>query len=190
MPTAQTEAAPTRSGVVAGYGLTLLFLANMLNYADRSLLGIVVEPVRHELLLNDTQISIVSGFAFSLFFLIAGIAVAVWVDRGNRRVILVLGVGLWSVATAATCFAQGFVSLALSRTLVGIGEATVFPVGLSLLADLYPGARLARSVSIFQSSSGVGVMAGSVLAGLLAASLGWRMMFQLFGAAGLWCWPY
>jgi len=71
MPTAQTEAAPTRSGVVAGYGLTLLFLANMLNYADRSLLGIVVEPVRHELLLNDTQISIVSGFAFSLFFLIA-----------------------------------------------------------------------------------------------------------------------
>jgi len=91
---------------------------------------------------------------------------------------------LWSVATAATCFAQGFVSLALSRTLVGIGEATVFPVGLSLLADLYPGARLARSVSIFQSSSGVGVMAGSVLAGLLAASLGWRMMFQLFGAAG------
>jgi MFS family permease len=181
----KADASPPRSGLVAAYGLTLLFLANLFNYADRALLGIVVEPIRHELLLNDTQISIVSGFAFSLFYLIAGIAIARWVDRGNRRLILALGVGLWSSATAATCFAQGFVSLALCRMLIGVGEATVFPVALSLLADLYPGPRLARSVSIFQSSSGVGVVIGSVLAGLLAASLGWRTMFAVVGLAGL-----
>src|SRR5664279_330884 len=177
--------APSGGGIVATYGLTLLFLANMFNYADRSLLGIVVEPIRHELLLNDTQISLVSGFAFSVFYLIAGIAIARWVDRGDRRLILALGVGLWCLATAATALATGFVSLALCRTLIGIGEATVFPVAMSLLADLYPAQNLARSVSIFQSSSGVGVVLGSVLAGILAAALGWRTMFCVFGLAGL-----
>ncbi|KQS03783.1 MFS transporter [Sphingomonas sp. Leaf357] len=183
MDVTQTGTLP-RKGPVAAYGLTLLFLANMLNYADRSLLGIVVEPIRKELLLNDTQISIVSGFAFSLFYLIAGIAIARWVDRGNRRLILALGVALWSAATAATGLAQGFVSLALCRMLIGVGEATVFPVALSLLADLYPGPRLSRSVSIFQASGGVGIMAGAVLAGLLAASFGWRATFGLFGVVG------
>jgi MFS family permease len=179
------DARPQTRGGLAGYSLALLFLANTLNYADRALLGIVVEPIRRELHLSDTQISIVSGFAFSLFYLIAGIAIARWVDRGDRRLILALGVALWCMATAATAFAGGFVSLALCRTLIGIGEATVFPVALSLLADLYPGQNLARSVAIFQSSSGVGVMVGSVLAGILAAWLGWRTMFCVFGVAGL-----
>lgn len=180
-----TDAPPPGRAVVAGYALALLFFANVFNYADRALLGIVVEPIRHELLLNDTQISIVSGLAFSLFYLLAGIAIARWVDRGDRRLILTLGVGLWSGATAATALAQGFVSLTLCRVLIGIGEATVFPVALSLLADFYSESRLARSVSIFQSSAGVGVIVGSVLAGILATSLGWRTMFMLFGAAGL-----
>ena len=180
-----SDAAPSRIGWVAGYGLTLLFLANLFNYADRTLLGIVVEPIRRELRLNDTQIGIVSGPAFSLFYLIAGVAIARWVDRGNRPLILALGVGLWSAATAATSITHGFVSLGLCRMLIGVGEATVFPVALSLLADLYPGPRLPRSVSIFQSSAGVGVMVGSVLAGLFAAALGWRNMFVLFGAVGL-----
>ena len=180
-----SHAPPQRSGLVAAYGLALLFLANMFNYADRALLGIVVEPIRKELLLNDTEISVVSGFAFSLFYLIAGVAIARWVDRGNRRLILILGVALWSIATALTGVAQGFVSLAATRMLIGIGEATVFPVAMSLLADLYPGPRLSRSVSIFQASSGVGVILGSVLAGVMAAIYGWRTMFELFGAAGL-----
>ena len=180
-----TDSAPSRSGWVAGYGLALLFAANLFNFADRALLGIVVEPIRKELLLSDTQISVISGLAFSFFYLVAGVAIARWVDRGNRRFILALGIALWSAATAATGLAQGFVSLAATRMLVGVGEATVFPVAMSLLADLYPGPKLARSASIFQASAGVGIMVGSVLAGLLAASLGWRTMFELFGAAGL-----
>jgi MFS family permease len=185
MSVTETETAPPRSALVAAYGLTLLFLANMFNYADRALLGIVIEPIRKELMLSDTQISIISGVAFSLFYLIAGVAIARWVDRGNRRLILVLGVALWSGATAATTLAHGFTSLGLTRMLVGIGEATVFPVAMSLLADLYPGPKLTRSVSIFQVSAGVGIVIGSVLAGVLAAAHGWRTMFELFGGAGL-----
>ncbi len=109
----ETETAPPRSGLFAGYALMLLLLANIFNYADRALLGIVVEPMRKELMLNDTEISIVSGLAFSVFFLLAGIAIARWVDRGNRRLILALGVALWSGATAATGWAQDFYTLAL-----------------------------------------------------------------------------
>ncbi len=175
----------TPSGFVATWTLTLLVIINIFNYADRALLGIVVEPMRKELLLNDTEISIISGFAFSVFFLLAGIAIARWVDRGNRRLILVLGVIVWSAATAATGYAEGFYSLSACRMFVGIGEAVVFPVAMSLLADLYPGPKLSRSVSIFQASIGVGVMIGSILAGVLAAKFGWRTMFEIFGVAGI-----
>ncbi len=184
MSTTETDTA-RRHNAVAAYGLALLFLANVFNYADRALLGIVIESVKAELLLTDTQISLISGLAFSMFNLIAGIAIARWVDRGDRRIILILGVLLWTGATAATGLAEGFGSLALCRVLVGVGEATVFPVAMSLLADFYPGPKLQRSVSIFQSSQGVGIVAGSILAGVLAASFGWRNMFLIMGAAGL-----
>jgi MFS family permease len=177
--------APPSGGLFATWTLVLLLLVNIVNYADRALLGIVVEPIRKELLLNDTEISIISGFAFSVFFLLAGIAIARWVDRGDRRLILALGVIIWSAATAATGYAQGFYTLSLCRMFVGIGEAVVFPVAMSLLADLYPGPKLSRSVSIFQASIGVGVMIGSILAGVLAAKFGWRSMFEIFGAAGV-----
>ena len=185
MVTTDTESKTPSGGFAASYTLFLLLVVNVINYADRALLGIVVEPIRKELLLNDTQISIISGFAFSLFFLVAAIGIARWVDRGNRRLILAIGVALWSAATAATGHVEGFYSLALCRMLIGVGEATVFPVALSLLADLYPGPKLTRSVSIFQASSGIGIMVGSVLAGVLAATFGWRSMFEIFGAAGL-----
>jgi MFS family permease len=181
---ANTDAPQTR-GIVAAYGLALLFIANVFNYADRALLGIVIEEVKGDLLLSDTQISIISGFAFSLFNLVAGIVLARWVDRGDRRVILVLGILVWTAATAATGYAYDFNSLAACRVMVGVGEATVFPVAMSLLADFYPGPKLQRSVAIFQSSNGVGIVAGSILAGVLAAALGWRTMFVVMGAAGV-----
>ena len=173
------------SSLVAAYTLALLFLANVINYADRALLGIVAEPIRRELLLTDTQLGILQGFAFSLFFLVAGIAIARWVDRGNRRLILMLGIALWSGATAATALAHDFYTLAITRVVIGVGEATVFPVAMSLLADLYPGAKLSRSTSIFQASSGVGILVGSILAGVLGAAFGWRPMFVAFGGAGI-----
>ena len=171
MTTSDTQAPSPSGGLIATYTLILLLLANVINYADRALLGIVVEPIRKELMLSDTEISIISGFAFSLFFLIAGIAIARWVDRGNRKIILALGIAVWSLATAATGYAQGFYSLSVCRMFVGIGEAVVFPVAMSLLADLYPGPKLTRTVSIFQASSGIGIMAGSITAVTYACDL-------------------
>jgi MFS family permease len=163
----------------------MLFLANFLNFFDGALFGIVVEPARKELMLSDTQISIVSGIAFIGFNLLAGVFLSRWVDRGNRRMILVGGIALWSAATWATSLVDSFGTLALCRAMVGIGEATVFPVALSMLADYYSPPAMPRSVSIFQASSGVGLVTGSVMAGILAAAYGWRHMFAVCGALGI-----
>lgn len=168
----------------ARYTLLLLFLANLLNVADRALLGIVVDPVKAELALSDTQISIVSGFAFVVFNLVMGIFIARWADHGNRKLILTLGIALWSGATALTGLAQGFASLAVARILVGVGEATVFPVAYSMIADLFAAPRRPRAVAVFQASTFIGIVLGSVLAGVIAAAHGWRAMFMTCGLAG------
>lgn len=173
-----------RSRVSPGYAMFLLFLANFLNVADRALLGIVVDPVKAELALSDTQMSLVSGTAFVLFNLLVGIFIARWVDHGNRKRILILGIGLWSGATALTGLAQGFWSLALTRVLVGAGEATAFPVAISMIADLFAAPKRPRAISIFQTSTFVGLVAGSILAGVLAAAHGWRSMFLICGLSG------
>jgi len=168
----------------AGYALLLLFLSNLLNAGDRALLGIVVDPVKADLRLSDTAMSLISGTAFVLFNLLVGLFIARWADRGNRKHILVLGIALWSAATALTGLAQGFVSLALARVLVGVGEATAFPVAISMIADLYVATRQPRAIGVYQSSVFVGLVLGSILAGVLAAAHGWRTMFVICGLAG------
>lgn len=175
-------AVPRRAG--GPYALFLLFCANLLNVADRALLGIVVDPVKADLALSDTQMSIVSGTAFVLFNLLIGIFIARWVDRGNRKWILVLGIALWSGATALTAFAHGFMSLVFTRVLVGVGEATCMPVAYSMIADLFVAPRRPRAIAIFQSSVFIGVVLGSILAGVLAAAHGWRAMFMICGLSG------
>ena len=167
-----------------GYTLLLLFGANVLNVADRALLGIVVDPVKADLALSDTQMSLVSGAAFIVFNLLVGVYIARWADHGNRKLLLLVGVALWSAATALTALAQGFWSLALTRMLVGVGEATCFPVAISMLADLYRGPRRPRAIAIFQASVFVGIVAGSILAGVIAGAIGWRQMFASWGIAG------
>jgi MFS family permease len=181
----ETKNTPSSAPWSSHYGLLLLFLANFLNFADGALFGIVVEPVRKDLGLTDTQISLVSGIAFIGFNLLVGVFLSRWVDRGNRRLILAAGVTLWSAATWATSLAGSFGTLFLCRMMVGIGEATVFPVALSLLADYYARASMPRSVAIFQASSGIGLVVGSILSGVLAAVFGWRSMFAICGAAGV-----
>jgi MFS family permease len=173
------------SGVVAGWTLFLLFLANVLNVGDRMLLGVVTEPVRHDLALSDTQMSLANGFLFVAFNLVAGLFIARLADRGNRVRILAIGIAAWSIATAATGLAHNFTALALARIGVGIGEATAFPAVMSLIPDLFRPQVRGRAMAVFQSSSFIGIVGGTVLAGVLAASLGWRTMFYLCGAGGI-----
>jgi MFS family permease len=175
----------TVSSAYACWTLFLLALANVLNVGDRMLLGVVTEPVRHELALSDTQMSLANGFLFVLFNLVAGVFIARLADRGNRVRILAVGIAAWSISTAATGLAQDFPVLALARVGVGIGEAAAFPAVMSLIPDLFRPQVRGTAVAVFQSSSFIGIVGGTVLAGVLAASLGWRMMFFACGIGGV-----
>ena len=175
----------TISSAAACWTITLLVLANVLNVGDRMLLGVVTEPVRHDLALSDTQMSLANGFLFVLFNLVAGVFIARLADRGNRVRILAVGIAGWSVSTAATGHAHSFPVLAVARMGVGIGEATAFPAVMSLIPDLFRPHVRGTAVAVFQSSSFIGIVGGTVLAGILAASLGWRTMFDVCGIGGV-----
>jgi len=163
----------------------MLFLVNAFNVGDRTLLGVVTEPVRLELELSDTQMSLANGFLFVLFNLVGGLVIARFVDRGNRKRILAVGLAGWSIATAATGLAEDFVTLSLARIGVGIGEATAFPAAMSLIPDLFKPSARGTAIGIFQSSTLIGIIGGTILAGVLAAWLGWRTMFEICGVAGV-----
>lgn len=178
------EPAP-RQGLSSYWALAVLFLTNVLNQGDRMLFGVVAEPIRNDLGLSDTQLALVSGLFFVLFSLLGGVFIARHVDRGNRVRILAAGIVLWSLATAWTGLAHSYLTLSLARILVGIGEATAFPVAMSMIPDLFRTEARGRAVSIYQSSNFAGIVGGTILAGVLAALMGWRSMFIVCGAAGL-----
>jgi MFS family permease len=180
-----TTGRPPVSPLVAGWTLFLLFIANVLNVGDRMLLGVVTEPVRHDLALSDTEMALANGLLFVLFNLIAGLFIARLVDRGNRVRILTTGIALWSIATAATGLARNFPELAVARLAVGVGEATAFPAVMSLIPDLFRPQVRGRAIGVFQSSSFIGIVGGTILAGVVAAALGWRPMFIVCGVAGV-----
>src|SRR5690606_19569530 len=158
---------------------------NIFNVGDRILFGVVVQPIKMELALSDTQMTLASGLFFVMFNLVRGLFIARMVDRGNRIRILAVGVVAWSLATAATGLAQDFVTLSLARIVVGIGEATAFPAAMSLIPDLFRLNARGKAVATFQSSNFIGIVGGTILAGVLGAAIGWRNMFFVCGGAGL-----
>ncbi|AKH42890.1 MFS family permease [Altererythrobacter atlanticus] len=167
------------------WALFVLFLANVFNQGDRILFGTVVDPIGRDLAISDTEMSLASGLFFVLFNLVGGLFIARLVDRGNRVRILAIGVAVWSLATAATGLATGFSTLALARIVVGIGEATAVPAAMSLIPDLFRMEARGRAVAVFQTSSFVGIVGGTIIAGVLAAAMGWRSMFIVCGLSGL-----
>ncbi|MBN9507017.1 MAG: MFS transporter [Altererythrobacter sp.] len=179
------EDAPSVSRRTAVWVLFLLFLANVLNTGDRTLLGVVTEEVRSDLLLSDTQMSLANGLFFTVFNLVGGLFLSRMIDRGNRTRILVFGIIGWSVATAATGLANNFTTLAIARIGVGLGEATAFPAAMSLIPDLFRAQASGRAVAVFQSSAFIGIVGGAIMAGVLAAMAGWRTMFFWAGGVGV-----
>ena len=174
-----TAAPKSVSTGAACWTLFVLLLANAFNVGDRTLLGVVTEPVRLELNLSDTQMSLANGFLFVLFNLAGGLVIARFVDRGNRKRILALGLAGWSLATAATGLAQDFFTLSLARIGVGIGEATAFPAAMSLIPDLFSPSARGKAIGVFQSSTLIGVIGGTILAGEESVAQVGERIFQL-----------
>jgi MFS family permease len=168
----------------SGYVLLLLAMANVLNAVDRTLVSLLAELIKQDLGISDTSLGLLTGFAFAVFFVLAGIPIARWADRGDRRRILALGIGLWSLMTAVFGLGTGFTMLLLARIGVGIGEAAAVPTSMSLIADYFPPQRRTRAVSIFQSAVFLGLVV-TAIAGWVAHQYGWRTAFVAAGAVGI-----
>jgi len=169
----------------ASYVLGVLFLVNVFNIIDRSIMGLLVEPVKTEMALTDTQMGILTGFAFAAFYLVFGIILARVADRGSRKLLLTFGIVIWSLATAASGLAQDYYSLLAARIAVAIGEAACFPVAMSLIGDYFTKSNRPRAVAVFQASQFVGIIIGLVGIGILAEAYGWRTAFIAVGLPGL-----
>ncbi len=175
----------TRTAPNAWRVLALLFLANLINFFDRSLPSVVVEPMRKEWGLSDLQIGL-TGSAFVLIYAIAGLPLGRWADVGSRKSILGFGLIAWSGFTALSGWASSFVIFVLARLGVGVGEATCAPTATSLIGDLFPAERRARAMGLFMLGLPLGLLLAYFTAGPLIDWLGsWRALFWLAAVPGV-----
>lgn len=167
------------------YALAILFLGYVVNFVDRSILAILLEPIKQELMLNDTQLGLLGGLAFALFYTTLGIPIAALADRWSRVKILSIAMVIWSGMTALCGFAQSFWMLLLARIGVGVGEAGASPPSHSLISDYFPIETRATALSIYALGIPFGSMIGNFVGGWGADALGWRHTFVLVGVPGI-----
>lgn len=165
--------------------LVLMTLTYTSSFMDRTILSILQNPIKQELQLSDTQLGLLGGFAFALFYSVLGIPVARLAERMDRRWLIALSLVIWSVATAASGLAAGFLSLFLLRVAVGVGEAGASPPAHSLITDFFAPARRGTAFSIYALGVPLGVLLGSVFGGYVAQHYGWRASFAIFGLPGV-----
>jgi MFS family permease len=167
------------------YVLGLLFVVYVVNFVDRSILNILLEPIKREFQPSDTALGFLSGVAFAIFYATLGIPIARWADRGVRRDIIALALFVWSGMTALCGLARTFPQLVAARIGVGIGEAGGSPPAHSILADYYPPERRGTAFAIYALGIPVGTAFGFFTGGWMAETLGWRSAFLLVGVPGL-----
>lgn len=176
-----TEATTERH---ATYVLFILGVVSFLNYGDRMIIAVLLEPIKAEFGFSDAQLGLLTGFAFALTYATFGIPLARLADNRTRTKILAAVVVLWSAMTMLCGVAQNFIQMLLARIGVGLGEAGCVPASHSLISDYFPRARRAFALGMFHAAGSVGVMTCVALAGLIAATLGWRWAFILIGVPG------
>lgn len=178
-------AADARQPSSAGFVLTMLMLAYMLNFIDRTIIGSLAEPIKAELHLSDAQVGLMSGLAFALFYCSLGIPIARLAETRSRVTIISAAIAIWSAMTALCGLAQNFVQLFLARVGVGIGEAGCTPPAHSLIADYFPPERRATAYGIYSLGIPLGALFGAVAGGWIAHHFGWRAAFMIVGLPGV-----
>lgn len=161
----KTDAYPGRR--YAWYTVVMLTVAYVFSYIDRYVLGLLIEPIKADLQLSDTQIGILLGPAFAIFYVVMGLPLGWLADRYRRTVIISVGVTIWSIATAASGLAKSFVHLLLARMSVGVGEAALSPCAVSLISDSFPPERRGRPIAFYTMAQSL----GAGLANLFGASV-------------------
>ena len=167
------------------YVLAVLAVVYGFNFIDRQLLVILQEPIKAELMLSDTQLGLLTGFAFVVFYVICGIPIARLADRGNRRTIIAIALSTWSIMTALTGMAQNYTQMVLTRIGVGIGEAGGSPPSHSMISDMFAPNKRATALAVYASGVYLGILAGYVIGGWLSQYIGWRKTFLVVGLPGV-----
>jgi MFS family permease len=155
------------------------------NYVDRLALGLLLQSIKVDLALSDTQLGLLNGIAFALFYSVMGIPIARWADRGNRVAIISLTALLWSAMVALCGMANSFLQLLLIRIGVGVGEAGCIPPAHSLIADYFTRAERPRALAVYCLGGPLSLVIGYFLAGWLNEFYGWRVTFMMLGLPGL-----
>lgn len=167
------------------YVLGLLLLVSLFNFVDRQILAVLLEAIKREFSFSDTQLGLLGGIAFAVFYSTVGIPLAWLADNVNRRNIIAVTLCLWSGMTAVCGLATGFVSLFLARIGVGIGEAGSGPSANSLIADYYPSERRGTALAVLGMGIPLGVLTGFLVGGWVNQFFGWRSAFMVIGLPGV-----
>jgi MFS family permease len=165
--------------------LGLLVLIHASNWVDRTALGLLLQQIKIDLVLSDTQLGLLTGLAFALFYALMGVPIARWADRGDRVKIISLTASLWSGMVALCGAASSFTQLLFMRVGVGVGEAGCIPPAHSLVADYFERSRRARAMAIYGLGAPLGMTIGYFVGGWVNELFGWRLTFVILGVPGL-----
>jgi MFS family permease len=179
------QANPYANDKVKYYALGVLTIVYTFNFIDRQLLAILQESIRADLGLSDSQLGLLTGFAFAVFYVTAGIPIARWADKSNRRNIISIAVGLWSLMTAISGFVQNYAQLLIARIGVGVGEAGGSPPAHSIISDIFSPEKRATALAFYSTGVNIGILFGFLLGGWLNEFFGWRMAFLVVGLPGI-----
>lgn len=165
--------------------LTLLMVILTFNQMDGTALGIMLQDIKSDLRLSDTELGVLTGISFAAFYSLMGIPIARWADRGNRATVISVTTGVWSIAVSLCGAAHTFIALVLTRTLVAAGESGCVPSAHSLIADYFERGERPRAVARYMLGIPLALTIGYFAAGWLDAYFGWRLTFVILGAPGL-----
>lgn len=181
-PSNEPAPVPTREA----YGLLVfLTLLNVMNFVDRQLLASFSNFIVPDLGLTNTEFGLLTGLIFLAFYSVAGLLMGTFADRYHRTKLIAMGVAAWSFLTAVSGMAKGFVSLAIPRMFIGVGESILTPTSMSLLSDRFPSHRLGFASGFYYMGVPIGVGVSLLIVGYLGPLIGWRNCFYALGVIGL-----
>jgi len=185
---------------IAWYAVVILVIAFIFSFIDRIIIAMLVEPLKQDLGLTDTQLGLLQGLAFAVFYATVGLPIGRWADRYSRRAIIGWGIFLWSIMTAVCGLARNFWELFLARVGVGVGEAALSPAAYSMIADYFPREKLGRALGVYQSGAFFGAGLSFLVGGLVIQAMAkagpvslpvlgdvkaWQLVFFAVGLPGV-----
>lgn len=188
------------AGPYGWYVVILCMVAYIFSFVDRQILALLIDPIRADLEISDTQFSLLHGLAFSLFYAVMGIPIARLADTKSRPLIIAVGIFFWSLATAATGFGKTFWHIFVARMGVGVGEAALSPAAYSMITDLFPKRKLGRALAVYSIGSFIGGGLAFLVGGAVISALGdmatislplvgemrpWQVTFLIVGLPGI-----